>query len=935
MSSVCPDCGTSSRSSKNLLRNTNRSIPLTPWSTSKRIKRLEGLLSVSTGDRIWPVESVIGHYRVLEKLGAGGMGEVYLAEDSKLGRRIALKVLPPELAESPERLKRFETEARAVAALNHPNIVTVHSVEEADGVHFITMELVRGKTLTASIHQTSLREFFDVAVPLADALSAAHQQGIVHRDLKPDNVMLTDEGRVKILDFGLAKMRAKPSGDSEPFALSHLPTKSATSPGMIVGTVAYMSPEQAEGKKVDPRSDIFSLGIILYQLLAGRHPFLGESAASVLSAILKDTPPLPSDVDARVPHELSRIVRRCLEKGLTQRYQSAVDLRNDLEEVKGDLESGALERRSALQAAPAARGSTRFLPWVLASIAASTVVATLVISSGTDLPLRAIRRFVIQPPADASLRGEAILSPDGTHLLFQGADGDRTSLYLQPLDQFAPRRLEGTNGAYRPVFSPDGKWVGFVAEGKLKKVPVGGGAPVTLCDAGGLGLSWGEDGNIVFGTISSGLRQVSAEGGEPKIIVAPEIERGDLDFHFPQILPGGENVLFTRHAKNGTFGIEVYSMKTRQRKPLIESAFYGRFTPTGHLVYAKGHTLYAAPFHLGSMEISGSSVSVVENVRTVPNDGWANFSIADDGTLVYIPEPNRAGRSLLWVDRIGREERLPLSPRAFTDPRLSPDGRQLAMAVEDSDRQDIWVYDLERETEHRVTFEGFNESPIWTPDGSRLTFTSDPAGVRNLFWKPSDGSGVAERLTQSELRQWPFEWSRDGTMLLFDEADPTDLASIHVLRLEEEPRTEPFIRGSSYAGAPRLSPDGRSVVYEADGEIFVHPFPGTGGPRQITTEGGVAPTWSRDGREIFFSSGGAMVAVSIETSPTVRTGRPRKLFDDRYVFSQFGSGYDVAPDGRFLMIKPSEDENTPRPIYVVQGWFEELKRRVPTTGSAR
>ncbi len=299
------------------------------------------------------MQPVLGHYRILERLGAGGMGEVYLAEDAKLRRRIALKILPPELAESAERLQRFESEARAVAALNHPNIVTVHSVEEADGVHFITMELVRGKTLTASIQRTSLREFFDIAVPLADALSAAHLQGIVHRDLKPDNIMLTDERRVKILDFGLAKMRAT-GGDSDPVALSHLPTKSVTSPGMIVGTVAYMSPEQAEGKKVDPRSDIFSLGIILYQLLAGRHPFSGESAASVLSGILKDTPPLVSDVDPRVPHELSRIVRRCLSKGLTERYQSAVDLRNDLEEVKGDFESGALQKRAMLPAASVA-----------------------------------------------------------------------------------------------------------------------------------------------------------------------------------------------------------------------------------------------------------------------------------------------------------------------------------------------------------------------------------------------------------------------------------------------------------------------------------------------------------------------------------------------------------------------------------------------------
>ncbi len=403
------------------------------------------------------MQPVLGHYRILEKLGAGGMGEVYVAEDSKLGRRIALKILPPELAESAERLQRFESEARAVAALNHPNIVTVHSVEEADGVHFITMELVRGKTLTASIHRMSLREFFDVAVPLADALSAAHQQGIVHRDLKPDNIMLTDERRVKILDFGLAKMRAT-GGDSDPVALSHLPTKSVTSPGMIVGTVAYMSPEQAEGKKVDPRSDIFSLGIILYQLLAGRHPFSGESAASVLSGILKDTPPLVSDVDPRVPHELSRIVRRCLSKGLTERYQSAVDLRNDLEEVKARLRIGRPREAVDAPGCPSPREFTSSFRGSSPRSSAPPVVATLL------LPRRKRRSaacrcgdssFSLRPTQ--SLAGRRRLCPRTVRVFRFAAREAEISLYLQPLDQFAPRLLEGPNGAYEPFFSPDGQ----------------------------------------------------------------------------------------------------------------------------------------------------------------------------------------------------------------------------------------------------------------------------------------------------------------------------------------------------------------------------------------------------------------------------------------------------------------------------------------------
>jgi serine/threonine-protein kinase len=882
------------------------------------------------------VLSAIGHYRILEKLGAGGMGEVYRAEDSKLGRKVALKILPPELAQSAERLQRFESEARAVAALNHPNIVTVHSVEEADGIRFITMELIRGKTLTAVFHRTTLREFFDIGLPLADALSAAHQQGIVHRDLKPDNVMLTDEGRVKILDFGLAKF--KPRTDSESFA-SHLPTKSMTSPGVIVGTVAYMSPEQAEGKGVDHRSDIFSLGIILYQLLSGRHPFSGDSAASVLSGILKDTPPPLSELNPGIPYELARVVRRCLEKSPARRYQSALDLRNDLEEVKADFESGAIQKRSVLPAPTAPL--RKFLPWVLAAILGAAAVATDLLSRTSDVPAPAIRRFVVRPPAESRLTGDVSLSPDGSRLLFRATQGDRNLLYLQSLDQFAPRPLEGTDGANEPFISPDGDWVGFAAEGKLKKVPLSGGDPVTLCDvADVIGANWGEDGNIVFGSINSGLRQVSAEGGEPRSFLEPDTERGELDFHYPQILPGGGAMLITRHDKSGVFGIEVYSFATKERKRLLEDAFYGRFTPTGHLVYGRGYSLFAAPFDLGRMEVSGTSVLVGENVFAFPESGYVSYAMADDGTLVYVPRPSRDGRSLVWVDRNGKEEPLPMAPRAFSNPRLSPDGKQLAVSIEDDGRHDVWVFDLERDTEHRVTFEGQNESPIWTPDGSRLTFASGQNGARNLFWKPADGSGVAERLTESDLRQWPLDWSPDGKTLAFMETDPTDYWSLSLLRLDAEPRVEPLTRTRGRHNKPRFSPDGRWIAYSSNEEIYIQPFPGPGGPRQISTNGGVEAIWAPNGRELFYRSPSprnevTQLAVQIETSPSVRSGRPETLFEGRYAGTFYGASYDIAPDGRFLMIKPSEDEVAPLRIQLVQGWFEELKRRVPASSAGR
>jgi serine/threonine-protein kinase len=707
---------------------------------------------------------------------------------------------------------------------------------------------------------------------------------------------------------------------------------------MIVGTVAYMSPEQAEGKKVDSRSDIFSLGIILYQLLAGRHPFSGESAASVLSGILKDTPPLPSDVDPRVPHELSRIVRRCLSKELTGRYQSAVDLRNDLEEVKADYDSGALQKRANVPATPP--GLTRFLPWAIGAVFAAITLAAILLGRTSDVPTQAVRRFVIRPPAEQSFTGSVVLSPDGSRLSFTARERGRVSLYLQALDQFTPRLLEGTEGAYEPFLSPDGQWIGFVADGKLKKVPVGGGEPVTLCDADDvIGTDWGEDGSIVFGSIAVGLWQVSAEGGEPTSLLKPQTERDELDFHSPQRLPGGEAILITRHDKNGAFGIEAYSFATGERKRLLENAFHARFAATGHLVYGRGNAIFAAPFDLDRMEISGPSVSIVENVSGRPKDGLVYFAIAGDGTLVYVPRPSREGRTLVWVDRSGKEEAIGLTPRSYSTPRLSPDGTQLAVAIENTGGQDIWVHDLARGTEHRVTFENFNEAPVWTPDGSRLTFASGPSETRNLFSKAADGTGIAERLTESDLRQWPYDWSPDGKALVFMETDPSDYWSLGILRPKGNPRTEPFAKASGTQNKPRFSPDGRWIAYNWNQEIFIQPFPGSGGPRQVSSEGGVEPIWAPNGREIFYTLPSAdartIMAVSLETAPAVRSGRPQKLFEGRYVGFFYGSSHDIAPDGRFLMIKPGAEELEPLRIQLVQGWFEELKRRVPATGSAR
>ena len=898
------------------------------------------------------IGQTLAHYKILEKIGSGGMGDVYLAEDTKLGRKVALKVLPPELAESEERRARFKREAKALAALDHPNIVQVFSVEEAEGVHFITMQLVHGKTLTELLPKKGflLNKFFEIGIPLSDAVAAAHQEGITHRDLKPDNVMVGDDGRIRVLDFGLAK----PTGG---FAVSSEgPTAAKTDEGVIVGTVAYMSPEQAEAKPVDHRSDIFAIGITLYEMVTGQRPFRGESATSVLSSILKDVPPLASEIAPRVPYELARIVRRCLEKEPSRRYQSAIDLRNDLEDLRDDIESGA---RAARAEPPVSGAWRRLLPW---GVTAAAVAVALVFALGGreegDALRRPVRRFSIVPPSNAPLaigsgnfiRGAAVLSPDASQLLYSARHGDGNALYVRALDELIPRFLDGTEGANHPFFSPDGEWVGFQSGSVLKKVALGGGEPVILCEAPTIiGAHWARDGYIVFGGRSSGVWRVSAEGGKPEALFDPRTEGGDLDAHFPQVLPGGRSILYTRHGRDGGFRIEVYSTDTGERKILLDdlavsstvfpkgtpAAFTGRYVATGHIVYGTPSTLFAAPFALDRLEITGASVRMVENVRTSVWSGQAFFSLASDGTLAYVPAATREGRTLVWVSRDGTEQALDVSPRAFGDPQLSPDGTRLAVTIREGDRQDVWVYDLDNETRQRITFGGIHSSPIWTPDGSKITFTSFDSSA-NLYWKRADGSGAAELLYESDVHQWAGSWSPDETVLLFTESfaftesDPAAISGLRLLRADQDSRTEPFADGPGWEDTPQFSPDGRWVAYVANAEVFVRPFPGLGVQRQISTDGGVDPVWAHNGRELYYRWQDRMIAVPIEMLPTLKAGRPEVLFEDRYATSEgVLPGYDVAPDGRFLMITQSEDELAPPPIHIVEGWREELKRRVP------
>ena len=886
-------------------------------------------MSLSPGLRLGP-------YEVVSRLGAGGMGEVYRARDTRLGRDVALKALPETWTRDADRRARLNREARLLASLSHPNVASLFGIEESDGAPVLVMELVPGPTLAERLQPGPLpvREALDVARQVAEGLESAHRKGIIHRDLKPANVKLTAEGRVKVLDFGLAKALAATAADDP--QQEETASRGETATGAVVGTAAYMSPEQARGEELDERTDIWAFGCLLFECLTGRRAFPGATASDTLAAVLEHAPDW-SVLPAGAPALVRSLLRLCLQKDRARRLQNITDARLQIEDaLAAPVEAQQQEARST-QA-----GWRRVAPWALAC-ALGVVALGLGIRRPAPTPSLQVKSFVIQPPTTAALLPGAghvpvTFSASGSHLAYVGRLGDQSGIYLQPLGGFESRALEGTRGGEDPFFSPEGEWIGFAARQRLMKVALGGGPAVTICELPTtiLGASWGSDGTILFGGVNIGLMRVPAGGGQPEPIAAVAREAGELDHHFPEILPGGRAALFTRHARDGSFRVEVLSLASGQRQVLIDPGFHARYVPTGHLVYGLSSNVFAVGFDIDSLKVTSRPVRVLESVANNPGDGTAMFSVAGDGSLAYVPETSRKGRLLVWVDRQGAERLLPLPPRAFATASLSPDGRRIAMTVEEEPgRSDIWLYDVIDDTQRRLTFEGSNEGPVWTPDGKTLTFSSSSAGPINLFSLPADGSGVAERLLKSDLHQWAGMWSPDGAHLAFTESDPTDIPKIRILssgrNAEPQPFGDPDPPGKGIALArPGFSPDGRWIAYGARPEVYVAPFPGPGARRQISTDRGSAPRWSPDGRELFYRRRDQVLAVPIKAWTPLAFGKATVLFEGRYLgLGFYSTNYDVTRDGRFLMVKLSEEELAPQPIRVVLSWFDELKRRLP------
>jgi serine/threonine-protein kinase len=900
------------------------------------------------------------HYRIVEKIGEGGMGVVWRATDTTLGRDVAIKVLPDAVSADAERVLRFEREARVLAALNHPHVATIHGLHEAtpDGrkVHLLVLELVEGEDLEQVLERgpIPLERAVEIATQVATALEAAHAQGIVHRDLKPANVKLTAAGDVKVLDFGLAKALApETTSGSAPATPSMSPTltSAGTLAGMILGTAAYMAPEQARGSAVDKRADLWAFGALLYEMLTGERCFAGDTISDTLASVLKEQPDW-SRLPAGTPPTIKRLLRRCLAKDPRQRLADAADARLELREAFEDHEVVVAAPDETFTPALASK-----LPWFVAAAATVVAVAALAawgLGRGNPATPREPLVLSIPIPADVRLRvnQESVLelSRDGRYVVFNGYVGDSTTtaLYLRKLDDATIVKVPDTEGAVNPFFSPDSRWIGFFADGRLKKIQVDGATAIVVCEATGnpRGATWTDDDRIVFPRHFAGaLQVVRALGGEPTMLTELDEAAKERTHRWPQSVPGHDVVLFTVATTDSPefyddAHIDAVRLSTGVRKTILEGASLARYVPTGHLVFARAGLLYGVPFDIDRLETTGQPVPVLEGVTGAATSGVVYASISGDGLLAYVPgRPENPRKRLRWMFADGRdEEPAGVDEGSYVDTAVSPDGRHVAFAQEGERSQDLWVLDLERESRVRLTFEGENWGPVWMRDGKTILFSSVRDGWQAVYMTAADGTG-GERLVyrREGVSVTVTDVSPDGRLAIL-EVYADNRPDIFVKPLDDpDAEVVPFLTGPADERSARFSPDGRFVAYVSDAagdyQVFVRPFPGPGGRWQISNHGGVDPHWSPDGKQIHYRNNRGWWVVDVEPGDgaALRTGLPRLVRDD-LPRAQLAStnGLSAAGDALLVATDAGNDRTGAEEIRVMTDWFTRLNRLMAT-----
>jgi eukaryotic-like serine/threonine-protein kinase len=890
----------------------------------------------------------LGPYEIVAPLGAGGMGEVYLAEDTRLDRKVALKLLPTQFTADADRVRRFVQEAKAASALNHPNILTIYDIGTHEGAPYIVSELLEGETLRQRGEQEPIpvRKAMDYAVQIVRGLTAAHGKGIVHRDLKPENLFICQDGRVKILDFGLAKLKASSSARG---IGPETPTLAQTQPGVVMGTVAYMSPEQVRGQDADHRADIFAFGVILYEMVAGKRAFVGETAAETMTAILKQDPPAMAETNRQVSPGLERLVRHCVEKRPEERFQSASDLAFALEALSG-ISGESVVTGLKQPDSPAWYKRRERWAWIAAGVFLIGLLAslpfTLAYLRQTPAEVRLIK-LSLPPPEKASL-GSIAVSPDGRWLAFTAATGGNDQLWVRALDALTAQALPGTEGARYPFWSPDSRSIGFFTGGKLKKMEFSGGPVQTLCDAGtALDGTWNRDGVIVFATRGFGLYRVSVTGGNATLMVSPDWARQEIEYRSPCFLPDGRHFLYyIGTGRKEIRGVYLGLLDGGVKQRLLGAESNAVYAPPALLLFVRDGALLAQSFDARELRLSGDAFPVAERVGRDQNILRGNFSVSESGVLVYDPSVNRQSKQLVWVDRGGKQIRSLGAVGSWTKPRLSPDEKRVAADRLDSQTLtlDLWLYDVTGVAGSRFTFDPADDLfPVWSPDGSRIVWSSNRDGTNHLYQKGASGAGQDALLLKSNNRKFPTDWSLDGRFIIYYEINPKTKRDIWVLPLFGDQKPFPFLQTEANEVGAQLSPDGRWMAYISDEtgeyEVYVRSFPEARGQRQISTKGGSGPHWRRDGKELFYyAPDGKLMAVEVKSvlpagghgsgeGATFESGVPHALFEFRSGNAvYFHAPYTVTADGQRFLLNTLVDESGGAPLTVVINWTEGLKK---------